>query len=64
MDPVEHSDGEYASAPVRGDLVLAAPPLHDRKPTAQRRLPRHKIGDSPRLTDDGPVSTRDQASGA
>ncbi len=36
---VEHPDGEHASAPVRGDLVLAAPPLHDRKPTARMGAP-------------------------
>jgi hypothetical protein len=29
VQTVEHSDGEYASAPVRGYLVLAAPPLHN-----------------------------------
>ena len=37
MHTVEHPDGEHASAPVRGNLVLAAPPLHDRKPTAPGR---------------------------
>ena len=34
---IEHPDGEHASAPIRGNLVLAAPPLHDRKPTAPAR---------------------------
>ena len=35
VQTVEHPDGEYASAPVRGYLVLPPPPLHNCQPTGQ-----------------------------
>ena len=37
MYAIEYPDGEHTSAPIRGDLVLPTPALHDRKPTARRR---------------------------
>ena len=40
VDTVEHADGQHASAPVRGDLVLSPPPLHVAKPTARRCTPK------------------------
>ncbi|AFE13942.1 hypothetical protein MRGA423_17275 [Mycobacterium tuberculosis RGTB423] len=36
---VKYPDGEHASAPIRRDLVLATPALHDRKPTAHGGRP-------------------------
>jgi hypothetical protein len=36
VDTVEHTDRDDTSAPVRGDLVLAPPALHDGKPTTRR----------------------------
>ncbi|BCZ25415.1 hypothetical protein MTY59_52700 [Mycobacterium senriense] len=49
MHTVEYTDGEYTPAPVRGNLVLAAPPLHARKPTAPSGLPGDPEGQTPAM---------------
>ena len=36
VDTVEHTDGDDTSAPVRGDLILAPPALHNGKPTTRQ----------------------------
>ena len=56
---VENPDGQHATAPVRGDLVLPAPTLHGNKTTAQRGRRIQRSGDDSlkrRRTDhhDGP----------
>jgi DtxR family Mn-dependent transcriptional regulator len=43
VHPVEHADGDDASAPVRGDLILTPPALHDRKPTTRQSPRRREI---------------------